>query len=198
MQLAWQKVTLKFSASAKKVKNRPNFEKTSNLKVDALPHSSTDSTHIYRFYPPTIPLSIAGNKKNFACNTPCKKVTLKFCTPAKKAKNRPKIEKNSNLKVDALPHTSTNSAHIYNVYYPTNPLSIAGNKKNFACNTPSKKVTLKFSTLAKKAKIRLKIEEHSNVKVNALPHSSTDSTHIYHEYYLSVALSIEGIKNYFA
>ena len=42
--------------------------KISNLKVDALPHSSGDSTHIYRLYYPTIPLSNAGNKKILACN----------------------------------------------------------------------------------------------------------------------------------
>ena len=52
-------------------------------------------------------------------------------TPAKKAKNRPKIEKNSNLKVDALPYSSTDSTHFYREYYLGIPLSIAGIKNYF-------------------------------------------------------------------
>ena len=50
---------------AKKVKNRPKIEKNSNLKVDALPYSSTDSTRFYREYYLGIPLSIAGIKNYF-------------------------------------------------------------------------------------------------------------------------------------
>ena len=50
---------------------------------------------------------------------------------------------------------------------------------------------------AKKAKNRPKIEKKSNLKVDALPYSSTDSTRFYREYYLGIPLSIAGIKNYF-
>ena len=56
--------------------NRKNIQKTakidqksskiSNLKVDALPYSSTDSTHIYRLYYSGIPLSTPGIKNCFA------------------------------------------------------------------------------------------------------------------------------------
>ena len=72
--------------------------------------------------------------KHVTCIWPRRKVALKFSVLPKTAKNRPKTEKKSNLKVDALPHTLTDSTHIYRVYYPTIPLSNAGNKKILACN----------------------------------------------------------------
>ena len=75
----------------------PKSSKISNLKVDALPHRSTDSTHIYRLYYPTIPLSIAGNK-NVTCIWPRKKVALKFPVLPKAAKSRPKIQRKFKLK----------------------------------------------------------------------------------------------------
>ena len=53
---------------AKTAKIGQKSPKIPNLKADALPHSSTDITHIYRLYYPTIPLSNAGNKKILACN----------------------------------------------------------------------------------------------------------------------------------
>ena len=108
-----------------------------------------------------------------------------------------KSAKISDLKADALPHTSTDSTHIYTISYPTNPLSIAGNKKNFACYTPSKNVTFKFCTPTKNAKNGPKIVKNSNLKVGPSPYSSRDSTHFYREYYLGIPLSIAGIKNYF-
>ena len=139
------------------------------------------STPIYRLSYPTIPLSIAADEKNFACIEPSKKVILKFPPLHKQPKLVKKLAKNSNLKADALPHTSTDSTPIYSVYYPTSPLSIAGNKINFACNTPSKQITLIFLIPAKRAQNRPKIEKNSNLKVDALPYSSTDSTHFYRE-----------------
>ena len=57
------------------------LKKKSNLKVDALPHSSTDSTHIYRFYPPTIPLSIGAIKNYFAWGCQKKLVWFKIFGP---------------------------------------------------------------------------------------------------------------------
>ena len=56
---------------------------------------------------------------------------FKIFDPAKKAKNLPKIEKNSNLKVDALPYSSTDSTRFYSEYYLGIPLSIAGIKNYF-------------------------------------------------------------------
>ena len=53
---------------AKTAKIGQKVIKIANLKVDALPHSLTDSTHTYRLYYPSIPLANAGNKKILACN----------------------------------------------------------------------------------------------------------------------------------
>ena len=94
-------------------------------------HILKPTAPIYTAYTTLLTLYPLQVIKKFACNTPCKKVTLKFCTPAKKAKNRPKIGKNSNLKVDALSHSSTDSTHVYSEYYLGIPLSIAAIKNYF-------------------------------------------------------------------
>ena len=70
---------------------------------------------------------------------------MKFSAPAKKAKNRPKIEKNSNLKVDRSPYSSTDRTHIYRVYHLGIPLSIPGIKKNSLEVAKKNKFNLKFS-----------------------------------------------------
>ena len=61
----------------------------------------------------------------------------------------------------------------------------------------SENFAARILSYAKKAKNRPTIEKKSNLKVDALPYSSTDSTRFYSEYYLGIPLSIAGIKNYF-
>ena len=78
LQLAQQKSNFEIFGPCQKAKNRPKIEKKSNLKVDALPHNSTDRTHIYRLYHLGIPLSIPGIKKNSLKVAKNKKFNLKF------------------------------------------------------------------------------------------------------------------------
>ena len=120
LQYALQKSNFEILHPCQKSQKSTKNWKKSNLKVDALPYSSTDSTHIYRFYPPTIPLSIAAIKNYFGWGCQKKLVWFKIFGP--------NFEKNSNLKVDALPHSSTDSTHIYRVYHLGIPLSIPGIK----------------------------------------------------------------------